>query len=256
MAAGHLVISLDFELHWGMRDRASADRYAANLTGVRRAVPAMLELFQQRGIHATWACVGLLFARTQDEAHAHAPSVRPLVGAGVRDPYAELESAGPDENYDATHFAGSLVEQIASTPGQELASHSFAHFNWLEGPPQPAAFEADLAAARSIGARFGDVTRSLVFPYNRYDAALLDAAHRSGVTAFRGNPPGWPWQDRSLLRRAARFASSIAPFAVGPAAAHQPAPLRPGRRTRHPLLASVDPRLRPPRSASARERSP
>src|SRR2546426_12614664 len=55
------IISLDFELFWGVRDVTTLDRYGANLRGVRDAIPAMLRLFSERGIRATWATVGFLF---------------------------------------------------------------------------------------------------------------------------------------------------------------------------------------------------
>lgn len=45
--SGGFVISLDFELHWGVRDHRSVDEYRPNLLGVRQALPAMLELFER-----------------------------------------------------------------------------------------------------------------------------------------------------------------------------------------------------------------
>jgi len=51
---GALVISLDFELHWGVRDRLSAEGpYRANLLGARAAVPRMLALFEKYGVAVT-----------------------------------------------------------------------------------------------------------------------------------------------------------------------------------------------------------
>ena len=72
---GALVISLDFELHWGVRDSRTLDSYRANLLGVRQAIPAMLELFAARGIHATWATVGILFCRNKKELEDTLPTV-------------------------------------------------------------------------------------------------------------------------------------------------------------------------------------
>ena len=47
--AGAFVISLDFELFWGVRDSKSLADYGANILGVRQAIPAMLELFCEVG---------------------------------------------------------------------------------------------------------------------------------------------------------------------------------------------------------------
>ncbi|HUD18083.1 MAG TPA: hypothetical protein VMQ59_12505, partial [Acidimicrobiales bacterium] len=65
---GALVISLDFELHWGMRDHV--DRQSptyADLAGSRRVVEDLAAVFADRGIRATWATVGFLFASTGAE---------------------------------------------------------------------------------------------------------------------------------------------------------------------------------------------
>src|SRR4051794_24900749 len=51
---GRLVVSLDFELYWGVRDQRSIADYRANLLGVRDVVPRLLELFERHGIRVTW----------------------------------------------------------------------------------------------------------------------------------------------------------------------------------------------------------
>lgn len=213
---GQFVISLDFELHWGVRDHTSVDAYRANLLGVRTAVPALLARFRQRELHATWATVGILFARSRAEALGHAPRLRPRYVDARLDAYPELETAGETEADDPFHFAGSLVDAIAATPNQELATHTFSHFYCLESGPSLMDFEADLAAARSIGSRVGEVTRSIVFPRNQYAGEHLAALRRAGTVAFRGNPAGWAWEPRgsekqTALRRALRLADTYVP---------------------------------------------
>lgn len=58
---GTFVVSLDFELWWGIRDAIPLARYRDNLIGERVAVEVLLERFTKRGIRATWATVGALF---------------------------------------------------------------------------------------------------------------------------------------------------------------------------------------------------
>ena len=55
-----LTISIDFELFWGVRDVRTVRNYGDNILGVRQAIPAMLELFKECEVHATWATVGLV----------------------------------------------------------------------------------------------------------------------------------------------------------------------------------------------------
>lgn len=51
--------------------------YRPNLLGARRAVPRMLDLFEEFDIGVTWATVGFLFARSRQELEECSPAVRP-----------------------------------------------------------------------------------------------------------------------------------------------------------------------------------
>ena len=50
--AGTLIISLDFELFWGMLDVCPLEKYQDHVLGGRKAIPGLLALFQKYGIHA------------------------------------------------------------------------------------------------------------------------------------------------------------------------------------------------------------
>lgn len=214
--AGQFVISLDFELHWGIRDHTPLSECTSRLMGARRAVDALLHLFDCRGIHATWATVGILFTRGRADAMAAAPALRPGYAVPGLDPYPAIEAAGDTENADPYHFAASLVERIARTRGQELATHTFGHFYCLEPGSSVEAFEADLGAARALGRRFDTSLTSLVFPRNQYSQAHLEAARRAGIKAYRGNPDAWFWSPGSgdaetRLKRVLRFSDAYWP---------------------------------------------
>ncbi len=71
---GVFVISLDFELFWGVRDSKSLADYGPNILGVRRVIPAMLKLFREYDVRVTIATVGMLFARDKDELVRNLPN--------------------------------------------------------------------------------------------------------------------------------------------------------------------------------------
>ena len=102
---GSFVISLDFELRWGIRDRERFGQYRQNLLGVREAIPAILALFSEYGIRATWATVGFLFFDTREELLSSIPSDLPHYVNQCLDPYQELEDLGENEAEDPLHFA-------------------------------------------------------------------------------------------------------------------------------------------------------
>jgi hypothetical protein len=193
---GALVISLDFEMHWGMRDHADRQSAAfADLSTSRQVVADLAGLFSERGIRATWATVGFLFASSADELAPHLPEQRPSYVRDEFDPYGE--PVGRDEQADPEHLAGSLVRLLADTPGQEVGSHTFSHFYCLEEGQHEVDLRADLAAAQSIAGLYGLQLTSLVLPRNQWNPAYAGAVRDSGFNCFRGPQPSWGHEARS-----------------------------------------------------------
>jgi peptidoglycan/xylan/chitin deacetylase (PgdA/CDA1 family) len=218
---GALVISLDFELHWGVRDATPVDGpYRNNLLGARRVVPQLLDLFEEFGVAATWATVGFLFARSRRELERFSPACRPAYTEPTLDPYRE--TVGTDEAADELHFAPSLIDAIRRRPGQEIATHTFSHYYCLEPGQDRAAFQADLASAMGIARASGMRLRSIVFPRNQHNPAYDDLLLAAGLSCYRGNPRLWmytaaatPRHHRHWLKRGARLLDSYVD-AAGP----------------------------------------
>jgi peptidoglycan/xylan/chitin deacetylase (PgdA/CDA1 family) len=192
--SGQFVISLDFELLWGVRDHSDKAAYGQNVLGARDAVPRMLELFAARDIRATWATVGFLFCATKDELMAVLPVERPAYSNSRLSNYTYLDEVGKDERSDPYYFAASLVDAICKTPGQELGTHTMSHYYCLEDGQALTAFEADLAAAKALADRRGVSLKSIVFPRNQFSPAHLEVCARQGITHYRGNPDGWAYR--------------------------------------------------------------
>jgi hypothetical protein len=245
---GTLVVSLDFELYWGMRDVVTLADYQANLAGVPEAITGILDLFERRGIHATWACVGLLFARDGDEARQFAPALRPSYVARALSPFEALERKEVDKN-PRFYFAPELIAAIRARPGQEIATHTFSHFYCREPGQTAAELDADLAAAVAIAERHGVRLESLVFPRNQSNPDYLPILARHGITSYRGVTEHWAYEHSSsragtLVRRGLRLADNYAPMCP-------PRPTRSGELRGRPLnipgsrfLRPYSPRLR------------
>lgn len=214
---GALVISLDFELHWGIRDHTDAgDAVAADLVTSRAHVRQLADLFAERSVRATWATVGMLFASSRGELAPFLPSIRPRYTRAELDPYAEI--IGEDEDTDPLHFAGSLVRYLAAVPGQEVASHTFSHYYCLEAGQDEQALRADLAAARAIAEPFGVPMSSIVLPRNQWNPRYARAIRDSGFTCYRGPQPSWGYRAQSMdATSAGRRVARLADAYVGPA---------------------------------------
>ncbi len=213
---GALVVSLDFELLWGLRDRSDAEaRFGRRLRGTRRAVPRILELFREFDVAATWATVGFLFAQSKEEIEETSPDLKPHYVNSSLDPY--LEEPGRNEEEDPLRFAASLIESVGATPRQEIATHTFSHYYCSEPGQTLETFRADLHAARSLAERRGYALRSIVFPRNQVDEEYLDALPDFGITCFRGNPPSisWDFSDASSGRRPWRRLARLADLYAG-----------------------------------------
>lgn len=251
MTQGSFIISLDFELHWGVRDVVSVSKQKDHFLRARDAIPEVLRIFEEYDVHATWATVGFLFARDKGHLLEHLPEIRPTYTNRQLDPYSFLDEIGEDESSDPFHYAPSLLHAIAEVPGQEVASHTFSHYYCLEEGQTEQAFEADLRAAAMIGEPFGKVTEALVFPRGQYNPAYDSALARLGVRAYRTAPSFYPYRPRradeeNLTQRALRLLDSYVP--IGGSHGDTPSPdpngavplraglfLRPYSRSRHQL---------------------
>ncbi len=191
--AGRLVVSLDFELFWGMTDCATLDSYGTNIRGAHTAIPRLLSLFEKYGIHATWATVGLLFADDAADATRFAPpeSLYPTYENTALLTYRELNTLAIDEGNKTYFFAPTLIDTIAKTPHQEIASHTFAHYYCREVGQTPTQFAADMAAAGAIATAKGYTLSSVVLPRNQCEPAYTKVLAEAGYTAYRDEENDW-----------------------------------------------------------------
>lgn len=219
--SGNLVISLDFELMWGVCDVATVASYGDRILGVRRAIPAMLELFHARQIRATWAVVGLLMCESKDELLARIPALRPSYSDPRLSVYHYLDDVGADERSDPYHFGASLARQVAACPGQEIGTHTFSHYCCLEDGQTVVQFKADLQCAIDQLREWHIVCRSIVFPRNQYSDDHIAACRELGITHFRGAERAWfcapvPYGQETKFRRLFRLADAYINISAPP----------------------------------------
>ena len=77
MKHGSLIISLDFELFWGVVDSETVEGYGPDILSGRQAIPRLLELFSKYGVHATWGIVGMIFSGQKELLKNYIPSLQP-----------------------------------------------------------------------------------------------------------------------------------------------------------------------------------
>ena len=188
---GKLIVSLDFELFWGMQDCMTLEDYKANILGARKAIPGLLELFKKHNIHATWATVGFLFAESKEEIKQYAPSLLPTYKNSKLSTYNCLEHLGNDEEEEPCFFAESLLKTISGTPGMEIGSHTYSHYYCREEGQTVDQFEADMRSALSIANKHGYSLSSVVLPRNQCEDEYTRVLAKLGFTAFRDEEDDW-----------------------------------------------------------------
>lgn len=214
MSIAKFIISLDFELFWGVSDSQTVAAYGRNVLGVWHAIPRLLALFGRHGLRVSWATVGMVMCRD----YRHWREIRPAVLPGyTRVQISPYSMDSLVREHPRLFFARTLVEQILATNGQELATHTYSHFYCNEAGATPEQFAADLVCARSISAEMGVHLRSVVLPRNQIVSNFLSVLPGAGIQVYRGNAQHWLYRkgdavSGGIAGRAIRFADACLPL--------------------------------------------
>ncbi|MBU2938630.1 polysaccharide deacetylase family protein [Lacinutrix sp. C3R15] len=193
---GHFVISLDFELYWGVFDVRSIENYKKNLEKVSEVIPRLLQLSDKYNIKLTFASVGFLFASTKKELKHFIPKKKPSYTNVNFSPYRLIDSIGNNETEDPFHYATSLITQIKQNGNHEIASHTFCHYFCNETGQTEAEFEADLLASIDIAKQHGIAIKSIVFPRNQINKNYLKICAKHGILSYRGTEKYWMYNTK------------------------------------------------------------
>lgn len=209
-APGIFVISLDFELYWGIRDKKTLEQYGENVLGAWEVVPRLLKLFQKYNIHATWAVVGAMMNQNAEELFENSPKIKPQYTEKILSPYnefyQELKSINPKYL-----FGKELVEKVKSTPNQELGTHTFSHYYCLESGQTKESFISDLQSCIETSKQNGFEPKSYIFPRHQLNADYIKEFPNYGIETYRGTEKAWyhsasKSDDEGVMKRIFRFA--------------------------------------------------
>ena len=211
MNNGNLVISLDFELMWGIRDQKSTEKYIKNIEGVHVVIPRLLETFDRYKVRATFSTVGLLFFENKKNLINNVPSRTPTYRNANLSPYnGHFNLVGDNFQLDPCHYAPQLIKLILQYPEHEIGTHTFSHYYCLEEGQTVLDFRADLKSAIKAAQAYGITLTSLVFPRNQFNDQYLKACVDLGIKCYRGNEHSWLYmaksgENESLVRRVFRL---------------------------------------------------
>jgi hypothetical protein len=197
---GSFIISLDFELMWGMIDH-DTEAYSANVLGVYDALPRLLELFKKYDIHATIAPVGMIYCKDKIDCKQYFPINKPSYLNKALSPYENGFLESISKQNEKLFFAPALIELLKINPNIEIGTHTFCHYYCWEEGQTIEQFEDDLRSAITISNKDGVQLSSIIFPRNNVSNDHLDVCRKLGIFAYRGNPPKFYNEEHSYLGR-------------------------------------------------------
>lgn len=204
---GKFVISLDFEKYWGLRDLKLSKDYRINLENVDEVISRLLQLFKKYSIHATWAIVGILFHDGVEQLSKCLPVKQEIYTDEKLNPYIYINRGILEPKQ--FHFAKDTIFQIANTPYQEIASHTYSHYYCLEQGQDQADFSADLELFQAVSQSHQEVA-TIVFPRNQINEQYISLLLKYGIRIYRGNEEHFLYAatatgEASVLQRGLRF---------------------------------------------------
>lgn len=211
MREGKFVISLDYELMWGVRDKKTVFSYGKSIVSGKSALISTIELLERYGCNATVATVGLLFLKNKNDIISNIPNELPTYVDTNLSPYRfiieELKESG---NFDSAYFGYELTKRLQQYSNVEIATHTFSHYYCLEKGQTIFQYEQDLQKAISVAKREGSNIRSIVFPRNQFNNSYLRSSKNAGINSYRGNPNHRIYRsssgnEESLLKRLLRL---------------------------------------------------
>ena len=194
MKQPYFVISLDFELLWGVFDKVDFKEKESYFNNTRRVIPEILKIFKEYEIHCTWATVGMMFQTSWGEWAQNIPANLPEYRREELSAYTYGKQIS-DQSSEDYCFAKDLIVQIQETPNQEIGTHTYSHYYCLEEGQTPTTFRADLEKSIELADKMGIILESLVFPRNQFNEEYLDICFELGIKSVRSNPSDWYWEN-------------------------------------------------------------
>ena len=189
---GHFIISLDYEIHWGVFDKRTVEEYKENLINVGKVIDRLLELSDKYDIKLTFSTVGFLFAKDKKELLEFTPKKKPTYNVEKHSPYNLIDTIGENEKEDPFHYGYSSIKKIINNGNHEIGTHTFCHYYCHIPGQTPEQFDDDINSAINIAKSKGVEIKSLVFPRNMIDVdktsdiPILNVLKKYGITSFRG----------------------------------------------------------------------
>lgn len=199
---GSLVISLDYELLWGGIEKRSPEDYGlSNVRNVAEVLNRLTEMFEQYGVRATIATVGLIMKGNVEQAMNEQPALKPSYKNSKLSPYNSNYIGNIKTEHEHLYFAPETVKKLQSSKCFEIGTHTYCHYYcWEEGQTLEE-FKSDIQFAIDTAKDQNIELNSIIFPRNEVMDGYLAVCSSLGIKAYRGNPKRFFNKQKSKLGR-------------------------------------------------------
>lgn len=214
MNKGQFIISLDFELIWGLAGWSTEkiDTYNKNISNATIALEKIIELFHKYDIKCTIAFVGAMNYRSLNELVTKLKKYKkPTYKKSIFYSFESLLPYIQQNRYPiSNYFCKDIIENLKKNSKVELASHTFSHYYCLEEGQTAEDFKQDVSFA-VMEAKKNDITiKSIIFPRNQVSQEYIDICKQLGITHYRGTLNNYLYQankteSRYSIKGALRF---------------------------------------------------
>lgn len=200
MQHGYFVISLDFELIWGLAgwNKKQIDSYLPNLQNATKALKYIIATLSKYKIKCTIGYVGFMGYQSVDDLISHLPQILPqyenMSFSSVHSLIPLINVIYPKELF----FCPTILKELEAEPLIELASHTFSHYYCLEKGQNEEAFRQDIQKAQEQG---NGKLHSIIYPRNQVSQRYLKICKENGFTHYRGNLPNLLYKAKKTTSR-------------------------------------------------------
>lgn len=200
---GHLVISLDYELLWGLAgwDDEHLKAYERNVDNANDALLQIVKMLEEYGMKLTVAYVGAMNNSSvkglMDEKDGFDAKYNTSIFSSFNSsvPYAEKV------NKPSLLFAKDIIGELKGLSHVELASHTYSHYYCLEDGQTKEMFEKDVKLACLNAEKIGLKLRSIILPRNQIQHDYMAVCKDRGITHYRGTLNNWLYKTEKTKSR-------------------------------------------------------
>ncbi len=190
MKNGYFLISLDFELLWGMAgwNNREINRYLPHIENSISALSRILMVFDTYHIKCDIACVGGMALQNVQQFLSAAPWVKPYYVHAQFSCYESLVPFIGTIYREELFFCPDTIILLSKRKNVKISTHTFSHYYCLEEGQTTDQFREDLKTALAVFRKRGIYIDTIVFPRNQVSEEYLKVCWEEGLTHYRGSP--------------------------------------------------------------------